>query len=193
MTRRRAHRALDRPVHIGSDRRWGIVRFQSAPPHGGRPWRTHEQSTMRRMLVSIRAPARGATARARSQSAPPHWGRRAVHAVSIRAPARGAPRLPWPHHISARWRASQPRRCAAIPLRARFRRRPDLSASSFNPRPRTGGDRGRSKRPDELRLAWSLREPCMVVDVPHSCKTFVSSQHLDWDVVTARANLHART
>ena len=149
------------------------------------------------MIVSIRAPARGATwcgddglRGCLFQSAPPHGGRLgtarcsdARSPVSIRAPARGATST-----------------VGACPTMTRFNPRPrtggdtcgttfqsapphggrprSFSTLLFNPRPRTGGDRGLSKRPEELRLAWSLRELCMVVDVTHPCNTFVSSQHL---------------
>ena len=59
-----------------------IERFQSAPPHGGRPETGGSQLGC--LHVSIRAPARGATL---CQAC----GRRAA-TVSIRAPARGATR-----------------------------------------------------------------------------------------------------
>ena len=92
------------------------------------------------------------------QSTPPYGGRPAHDRigsqgalVSIHAPVWGAT---WP---TTTWRTS---------------------SISFNPRPRMGGDYGHSKRPEELRLAWPLREPCMGVDVTCSCNTFVSSQHL---------------
>ena len=58
----------------------GTKRFQSAPPHGGRPVQFRLVSPLE--VVSIRAPARGATTRIglapvamRFQSAPPHGGR----------------------------------------------------------------------------------------------------------------------
>ena len=151
--------------------------FQSPPPHGGRPatlmsacifseFQSAPRHGGRRMSSSSRAIPTCFNPRPGTGGDMPSSRTWCRSSVSIRAPARGATR---------------PKR-SRCPARSRF-----------NPRPRTGGDRGRSKRPDELRLAWSLREPCMVVDVTHPCKTFVSSQHLDWDVVTARANLHART
>ena len=84
-----------------------VVLFQSAPPHGGRPPgpprvssppsfnprpRTGGDAKARlflaRQVVSIRAPARGATRRlgrrgrkSRFQSAPPHGGRRSIDKV----------------------------------------------------------------------------------------------------------------
>ena len=123
--------------------------FQSAPPHGGRRGRISERPHHRgRCQVSIRAPARGATW---TKAGPDLRG--SQDEVSIRAPARGATELPRTISFAG-------------------------TGDCFNPRPRTGGDRGHSKRPEELRLAWSLREPCMVVDVTHPCNTFVSSQHL---------------
>ena len=175
----------------------GGMMFQSAPPHGGRQetsarcgWRSGFNPRPRTGGDSRQRAPRWAASRfnprPRTGGDPGLADSSATCSVSIRAPARGAT---W------EWRRAD-RADVSIRAPARGATAPSPiwpPSRSFNPRPRTGGDRGRSKRPDELRLAWSLREPCMVVDVPHSCKTFVSSQHLDWDVVTARANLHART
>ena len=113
-----------RATQPSQQRRRG-TKFQSAPPHGGRPARPF-------LGVSDEA----------FQSAPPHGGRRArpgaaprVEGVSIRAPA---------------WRATL---LLAIPpaLRRRFNPRPRMegdaprrgraeSARRFNPRPRMEGD-----------------------------------------------------
>ena len=116
--------------------------FQSAPPRGGRPQEVSIRAPgrrccrpdgnprpreggdlrVRRQIVSIRAPARGATIdefhphqiQGKFQSAPPRGGRRlgsrsipvGVGCVSIRAPARGATYRHEPtrrrHHVSIR-------------------------------------------------------------------------------------------
>ena len=95
--------------------------FQSAPPHGGR--RRDEGSRDRGWLpVSIRAPARGATAL--SGLCRPRL------AVSIRAPARGATR--------AIERSTLVQ--SAPPHGGRLAVQTARCASCFNPRPRTGGD-----------------------------------------------------
>ena len=152
--------------------------FQSAPPHGGRQLLTWSLIVAR---VFLSAPPHGgrldfglnAITSCAFQSAPPHGGRpsltdslSAISIVSIRAPARGAT-------------SSE----AVNPT----------VVNVSNPRPRTGGDRGRPKRPEESRLVSSLREPCLVGDVTHPHNTFTPSQPLGWKVVTTRANLHART
>ena len=148
--------------------------FQSAPPHGGRLrirciWTQTSSFNPRPRTggdprfgfalpdhpVSIRAPARGATAVTRKaaklkmfQSAPPHGGRQnparlqspAVQVVSIRAPARGA--------TSCEFAVTYSSRQAPVSIRAPARGATSLVSTlatvsalqSFNPRPRTGGD-----------------------------------------------------
>ena len=137
--------------------------------------------------VSIRAPARGATGSPDAdssmktfQSAPPHGGRLFIVRPCVMleefqsAPPHGG-RLVLHRHDGRAWRVS---------IRAPARGATEVGYDGrralrrFNPRPRTGGDRVRSNRLEGLHLAWSLREPCMVVDVTHPCNTLVSSQHL---------------
>src|SRR3972149_3585524 len=122
--------------------------FQATPPHGGRrpsigfPVLSHQ--------VSIHAPARGATSSTNYpgrckpfQSTPPHGGRLAqtTGAGGRRGFQSTPPHGGRPHHDSynARWgRVSihaPARGATTIPV-LRF-----TSRSSFNPRPRTGGDK----------------------------------------------------
>ena len=130
--------------------------FQSAPPHGGRQGQLDRQ--LGGSLVSIRAPARGAThiaARGMGvvrefQSAPPHGGRPAswrVHSdscgprsVSIRAPARGATRRDTAPHGGRDERTFQSAPPHGGRLGVRHRCMGPVHIRCFNPRPRTGGD-----------------------------------------------------
>ncbi len=99
--------------------------FQSTPPRGGRLGAPLRQ--MGFSLVSIHAPARGAT--------PPLANKRIFVAVSIHAPARGA---------TPAWCESICRKSCfnAGPRHASDICRPSAKQSSqrFNPRPREGGD-----------------------------------------------------
>ena len=126
--------------------------FQSTPPRGGRPPSSTAWSGRSMRLVSIHAPARGATpARAVAllvafefQSTPPRGGRptpggpdHRAKEVSIHAPARGATRL---HAASRSTRES-------VSIHAPARGATTIESSSgpctrdsFNPRPRAGGD-----------------------------------------------------
>ncbi len=127
------------------------LQFRSAPPHGGRRQGADSASIPKcfdprprtggdilvlwcttTVRVSIRAPARGATARHR------HAGRGLD--VSIRAPARGATaeaqRIQADHIVSIRAPA---RGATAMKLGFRF------DGSGFDPRPRTGGDQERCR------------------------------------------------
>ncbi len=122
--------------------------FRSAPPHGGRHAVGLRGADRKR--VSIRAPARGATAH-------PHW-LRFGGGVSIRAPARGAtaakgaPGLRLNPFRSAPPHGGRPRRVRpGLPVRGVSIRAPARGATSvgsddpkkffcFDPRPRTGGD-----------------------------------------------------
>ena len=121
--------------------------FQSAPPHGGRQPNLKPQQGSRQ--VSIRAPARGATAGSRAvrslpafQSAPPHGGRRLRGFVFgggwmfQSAPPHGG-RLARSHKTTARARFQ-----SAPPHGGRLGEVPRMgkAVDRFNPRPRTGGD-----------------------------------------------------
>ncbi len=107
------------------------MRFRSAPPHGGRPgWPQQDYDSVPQ--VSIRAPARGATLGTPVETV--------TEAVSIRAPARGAT------CGSACW-PSCTRLFRSAPPHGGRRRWPVkwCSGSSFDPRPRTGGDALRAR------------------------------------------------
>ena len=130
------------PPHVGGDALTPAPSatassFQSMPPRG---------IVLLLAIVSIHAPARGATTQAREsrlrvvrfQSTPPRGGRPALtravhprHAVSIHAPARGATDDP--------------------PIVA-------AGQSRFNPRPRAGGDLS-GHRADVAALVVSIHAP----------------------------------
>ena len=102
-----------------------INEFQSTPPRGGR--HGDDCETVGERLVSIHAPARGATT---SVAAP-----NSACAVSIHAPARGATVLDgW---VLDNWVVSihAPARGATKPIQALLQ-----AKQCFNPRPRAGGD-----------------------------------------------------
>ena len=166
----RVHQLERRPIRVSIRApAWGATRvltsrtqhdstkFQSAPPRGGRPGvglrrlRTDQpcfnprprvggdssqqpaRASWRRCQVSIRAPAWGATSFRLSGGG--------ILEVSIRAPAWGATSVPGRgpvfHVVSIRapaWGATR-QRCVTVLRDVR---------SSFNPRPRVGGDRSRS-------------------------------------------------
>ncbi len=159
--------------------------FRSAPPHGGRPGASTPRSRIssfdprprtggdlmgfvRRfwhVLVSIRAPARGATPCRRYAGRGPD--------VSIRAPARGATCRSGADHRSGLFRSAPPhggRRCLASRSRisGMFRSAPphggrrtsgtvNIYVNGFDPRPRTGGDVDRLCRGDGAGV--SIRAP----------------------------------
>src|SRR5260370_105880 len=101
--------------------------FQSTPPHGGR--RFLRRSEDQGFDVSIHAPARGATSLA---AGPPQRDQR----VSIHAPARGATTRGWgDRHLVPIVSIHAPARGATSAAGGKR-----CQQSSFNPRPRTGGD-----------------------------------------------------
>jgi len=109
------------PVYISG------LRFQSTPPRGGRRQRIGD--TRNAGLVSIHAPARGAT-----------WTRemleQALVRVSIHAPARGATSVSLATHRGRPTRFNpRPRAGGDDADRCRPPR-----PTGFNPRPRAGGD-----------------------------------------------------
>jgi len=123
-----------------------IKMFQSTPPRGGR--RMYVNKTIAQDIVSIHAPARGATD-IQTVPSPPCY-------VSIHAPARGATRARHRHHRLRPVSIHAPARGAthyrlesgqstvfqSTPPRG-GRRTTDWSPVSprcFNPRPRAGGD-----------------------------------------------------
>jgi len=100
--------------------------FQSTPPRGGRPGSFRQQHG--RGDVSIHAPARGATLLDASV--------RDEQIVSIHAPARGATRgKTYYSRETLMFQSTPPRGGRRRKVRPRRPRR-----SSFNPRPRAGGD-----------------------------------------------------
>ena len=101
-----------------------VSRFQSAPPHGGR----HRSAEVRALqhVVSIRAPARGATADDNRYVT--------EMIVSIRAPARGATWEAGVNDVSHEFQSAPPHGGRPASLCSSH------CSSSFNPRPRTGGD-----------------------------------------------------
>ena len=123
------------------------IRFQSAPPHGGRQGRA--RGGRLQLPVSIRAPARGATAAYNAgagnigfQSAPPHGGRQGarpnpppVDQFQSAPPHGGRPPC---IAVFARIGAVSIRAPARGATPAQPHRRASLPG--FNPRPRTGGD-----------------------------------------------------
>ena len=133
-----------------------LLRFQSTPPRGGRrPYRVGAVPRVER--VSIHAPAWGATLRPQwavwrlkqFQSTPPRGGRqweeytrRSSTSVSIHAPAWGATPVPEIACDSEEFQSTPPRGGRPLPLRSGVNR-----VTSFNPRPRVGGDgAGRPRR-----------------------------------------------
>ena len=123
---RRVHVSIRAPARGATQparQRQPASRFQSAPPHGGRPGRPGRPADD---YVSIRAPARGARHRA---------AHRCGRHVSIRAPARGATRVRRRRRYVRTVSIRAPARGATTGVHAGCR-----TSSSFNPRPRTGGD-----------------------------------------------------
>ena len=149
-----------------------IRRFQSTPPHGGRRPRNAYNSPDALMLVSIHAPARGATGSLcpLSNAAPvsihaPARGatfhvaaQQRIHIVSIHAPARGA--------TSSRILQCGCVRSSAFQSTPPHGGRPPVArvlqgrqSGGFNPRPRTGGDPFRTTWPRTGRNEVSIHAP----------------------------------
>ena len=138
------------------------VRFQSTRPHGARP--DCREDTGVGWLVSIHAPARGATVSVSRmlsetpfQSTRPHGARHGIEAaqrvqvvVSIHAPARGATDSPASLSTEVLFQSTRPHGARrALQQRA-------LGWFGFNPRARTGRD-SRDKQREEQRRCFNPR------------------------------------